>query len=326
MKRINRRLLAVVVSSAMVLPMAAPVQADEGLSLYGSLRYGVVMVDDGVKDTDRTVNLGSNRSSRWGIKGSMDAGGGMTAGLKMERAVGGVSTKGRADNGNLKGTMSARHHHVYLSGGFGTFTFGQQDAPYYGATTWDGSQTLGGLTDPYFRSSGVSYASNLGGPFGFKLLVGSGASGAEAASDGANHLQASASLAAGMVTMNLGLFRDKDGVERIGGTVGGNLAGLNWKAGADTGSDSCGAGCDDDRFGFHVGYALTEAGNAYVQYSDSDSDADAADTSGWVAGYRHILAPGVVAYAETGMTDAMNDDAGEEVTATTMVAALKISF
>ena len=56
--------------------------------------------------------------------------------------------------------MSARHHNVYLSGAFGTVTFGQQDAPYYGATTWDGSQTLGGITDFIFRTTGVGYASN----------------------------------------------------------------------------------------------------------------------------------------------------------------------
>ena len=78
----------------------------------------------------------------------------MTAGFKFERAVGFNSL---GDDGKSVG--GARHHHVFLSGGFGTLTFGQQDAPYYGATTWDGSQTLGGLTDFIFRASGITYAS-----------------------------------------------------------------------------------------------------------------------------------------------------------------------
>ena len=304
----NRKLLVAVVSGALALPLAAPVQADA--TVYGSLRFGVLTTDDDTPGSNSMWDLGSNRSSRVGIKGSMEAGEGLTAGFHFERAVG-------FDN------LKARHHNVSLSGDFGTLKFGQQDAPYYGATTWDGSQTLGGLTDFVFRSSGVSYASNLGGPFGFSVLVGSGMGGEEAKSDGANHIEIATNLAAGPVSLNVGYFDDDGGQERIGGTVGGNLAAINWKVGYDSGRDSCGMKCDDDRFGFHVGYAIGD-GNAYMQFSDQDSDMDSSDTDGWVFGYSHVLAPGVVVYAEHGTTD--KGASGAEVSSTSTVAAVKVSF
>ena len=182
----NRKLLVAVVSGALALPLAASVQADA--TVYGNLRYGVSVADDGMPGSDNTWTLGANRGSRFGIKGSMEAGEGVTAGFQIER--------------NLNAGLSARHHNVYLSGAFGTLEFGRQGAPYYSATTWDGSQTLGGLTDfdPVMtggssRATGVSYASNLGGPFSFHVLLGSGEGGADTSGEGADHINAGASLA-----------------------------------------------------------------------------------------------------------------------------------
>ena len=59
-------------------------------TVYGNLRYGVAMKDtDATGDAgDATWDLGANRGSRWGVKGSMDAGNGVTAGFKFERALG----------------------------------------------------------------------------------------------------------------------------------------------------------------------------------------------------------------------------------------------
>ena len=329
----------------------APVVSAADVALYGSLRYGVAMEDANDKfvpdaQEDTMWNLGSNRSSRWGVKGSMEAGEGLTAGFKMERAVGGVG-----------GTMGARHHHVYLSGGFGTVTIGQQSSPYYGATTWDSSSSLGGVTDFVFRSSGVSYASSLGGPFDFKVLFGSGKGGAEKAEDGVNHIEASASFSAGPVNMSLGIFNDDDeggvdGVQRIGGTVGGNVGPINWQVGFDSGEDSksevkggkwmggkVAAAVedglvvhDDDRYGLHLGYAVSEAGNLYTQYSgqnwSDDEDLDA-DRNSWLIGYKHVLAPGVTVYGEYRNTSVDATSEGVtvvDVSTDTAVVALKVDF
>ena len=354
MKRINRRLLAVVASSALALPMAAQVQADEmevpehshpvmhehehdidgamapmhahqteehshaefsqlhghSATVYGNLRFGVQV--DKTDGADRVWNHGANKGSRLGIKGSTAAGAGLTAGFHWERAA-------NADFGK-------RLHNVYLSGAFGTVTFGQQNGPYYGATTWDNSHALGGLTDfidnvnKSSRASGVSYASNLGGPFSFKVLAGSATGGAEASGDGINNLQVSGSLNAGPITLNLGYQDNDDADERIGGTVSGNLAAIDWKVGFDSGSDAGGKDIDDDRYGLHVGYTIG-AGNAYVQFSDMDSDDDTKDTDGLLLGYAHTLADNVVVYAEY----ATSDDY-QNVTTTKSVFAVKVGF
>ena len=308
----NRKLLVAVVSGALALPLAASVQADA--SVYGNLRYGVAVSDTDKTDDDSKWDIGSNRGSRFGIKGSMDAGEGLTAGFQIER--------------NLDDGLTKRHHNVHLSGDFGTFKFGRQSAPYYSATTWDGAQTLGGITDfgaiaGAARATGVSFASNLGGPFSFHVLLGSGDGGADGKGEGADHVNAGANLAAGPINLSLGYRDDEDMSRRVGGTAGGSVASINWKVGADTGMDSCGDDCDDDRFGFHVGY-IVGSGNAYVQFSDLDSDQDAKDTDGWIFGYSHVLAENVVVYAEYGTQDSIDDDG--DLTSTNTVVALKVGF
>ena len=369
MKRINRRLLAVVASSALALPMAAQVQADEmevpehshavmhehehdidgamvpmhahetqehshaefsqlhghSATLSGQLVFGVKMSDNDKPGSNSAWNLSDGGTNKFGIKGSVAAGAGLTAGFHFERSA--------------NAGFGARYHNVSLAGAFGTFTLGQQDAPYHGATSWDGSNALGGLTNGDViggasRISGVSYASNLGGPFSFSVLLGSGLHGTDATSDGANHVSAGASLAAGPVKLSVGYRDDDDGVNaddeavagstRIGGTVGGSVAGIGWEVGADSGEDSCGIGCDDDRYGFHVGYTMGD-GTAYMQFSELDSDEDMNDTDGWVFGYGHTLAPGVLVYAEYSTTDSQDKVHGD-VTSTATVARVQVSF
>lgn len=353
----NRKLLVAIVSGVLAAPMAVQVQADEtevkphshpatyehehemedgsmsplhaheheshphselhghSATVYGSLRYGVAVSDNGEPGGDNVWDLGSNRSSRFGIKGSMPAGAGLTAGFHLERA--------------LNSGLTERHHNVSLSGDFGTLKFGRQGSPYYGATTWDGSQTLGGLTDPIFRTTGTSFSSSLGGPFDFSVLLSSNAGGG--GGDGADHVEVTGSLATGPVSMNVAYMKANDGegdltddAEHIGGTVGGNVGAISWKAGYVSATDECGADCDQERFGFHVGYAIGD-GNAYAQYSDQDSDNDMADKNGWVFGYWHALAPNVVVYAEHGTTDTM-DEMHDELTATATVVAVKVGF
>ena len=358
MKRINRRLLAVVASSALALPMAAQVQADEmevpehshavmhehehdidgamvpmhahetqehshaefsqlhghSVTLSGQLVFGVQMTDNDMPGSNSQWNLSDGGTNKFGIKGSVAAGAGLTAGFHFERSA--------------NAGFGARYHNVSLAGAFGTFAVGQQNAPYHGATSWDNSNALGGLTNGASRISGVSYASNLGGPFSFSALLGSVAEGAAGTGDGVNHISAGASLATGPVTLTVG-YRDDDdtattvGSTRVGGTAGGSLAAISWEIGANSGQDSCGNNCDDDAYGFHAGYTMGD-GSAYMQFSERDSDNDMNDTDGWVFGYSHTLAPGVLVYAEYSTTDSQN--ATGEVTSTATVARVQVSF
>ena len=297
-----------------------PVASAADAQLYGNLRYGVQMTDTNEPGDagDTKWDLGKDKFSRWGVKGSMDAGEGLMAGFKFER--------------NL-GDMSARYHHVSLSGAFGTATFGQQDSPYHGATSWDGTQAFGGSgNESSSRTAGVGFASNLGGPFSFSALVGSGANGGNTDGEGADHFEVSGKLAMGLANISLGYYDSNDGmgdVSRIGGTVDGNLAAINWEVGFNVGTDTCGVDCDDEQFGFHVGYGVVEGGNVYVNYSDGDHDDNQRmkddkltmqDSRDWVFGYSHVVAKNVVVYAEYGMHDE------NDVETTEGVVALKVGF
>lgn len=375
----NRRILAIVVSGAVALPMAALAQDEEmkvpqhshpgayehehemegedgammmvpahahqydvhpagehghdelhghpDLTLYGSLRYGVMMED---ADDDTNWTIGGNHGSRFGIRGTTGAGAGMTAGFHLERA--------------LNDGLTPRHHNVSLSGEFGTARFGQQSSPYYGAVTWDGSNQLGGATDFGLRLPGVSFTSSLGGPFAFSVLAGDGGG------DGADHVEATGSLSAGPVNLNVGFMQQEDEGERVGGTVGGTMAGIDWEVGYETATDvtctpaeaastthTAGTAehvttaaadaviCDEDRYGFHVGYthgAGPGGGTAFVQYGNRDSGVAANDLDYWVVGYSYYVSTSVTVQAAHRLQEV--GDPG--VDDSTSVLVLKVDF
>ena len=348
----NKSLLAAVVSGALALPMAAQVQADEAevqphshsATVYGSLRFGA-MTNGG--DAETSWDLGSNHGSRFGVKGSADVGNGLAAGFQIERSVG--------------ATLGVRHHNVSLTGPFGTAKFGQQSAPYYGATTWDGSNYLGGQTDAILRANGVSFSSDLGGPFGFAVFLSDSndvngdrdtTTMSMESGDGADHIEVTGSLAAGSITLNAGYRQTADDADRIGGTVGGTVANFNWEVGYESATDAtCKAEtdastthtagtdehvttaatlavmCDSDRYGFHLGYAMGEGvggGNAYVQYGESDADYDLADLEYWVFGYAYYLADTVTIAAEHRLMDTTTATGARSDT--TSVVVVKVDF
>lgn len=160
----NKQLIAITVAAALMVPMAShAVDA----TLYGSIRAGLVSGDDDLPNSGRNLDLGATGTdgdlneqglySRIGVKGSSDLGNGMTAGLHLERGVG--------------STLSTRHTNVWISGGFGKLTFGQQDNPYRQARNWDQAFFLGGqygFGDGGSRLEGIRYDMS-NGPF--KLAV-----------------------------------------------------------------------------------------------------------------------------------------------------------
>ena len=312
----NRKLLAAALSGTLALPMAAQAQAQADATLYGSLRYGVAMNDSNAPNSSTRWNVGANSSSRFGIRGSVEAGEGLTAGFQIER--------------NLDNSLTPRHHNVSLSSGFGTVTLGQHSSPYYGVTTWDGAAHLGGGTDTASRRSGASWSSALGGPFDFAVFVGR---------DGgrANHREVTGRFAAGPVSFSAGFMQDVNGGERLGGGVSGSVANISWGLGYEAGTDllfptitttTCRTtACDEDRYGFHVGYAVggggPGGGNAYVQFASRDSDdSNNRDVDSWVLGYSHYVTESVTVDA----VYRTQDGRGPGVTTTASVLVLKIDF
>jgi len=134
-----KKLMAILVLAG-VLSIPSAVFAEA--SWYGSLRAGVKSSDSNVAVFDG--------GSRWGIKGSHEAGEGLSAVYRFEHKI---STENA-------GQSSGRLAYVGLSGGFGTVTAGQiWSASYnsFGAVT-DSSWFWGNAQTSYRHGQAISYA------------------------------------------------------------------------------------------------------------------------------------------------------------------------
>jgi predicted porin len=181
------------VLGAMSLIFCGLAQAQSNVTLYG-------VVDGGLLYTSKTLNTvtGQNggktfamndsglTSSRFGLKGGEDLGGGLKVNFNLESGIN-ISNGGYADsNGNFFG----RQAWVALDGKFGTFTAGLQFSPFFIALvesdprgfTQFGSGlvnligSVGGTS--IFTSNAVSYTSpNIAGFVGKALFAFGGAAG-----------------------------------------------------------------------------------------------------------------------------------------------------
>ena len=97
---------------------------------------------------------------RVGIKGSEDFGNGMSAGFRFERGT------------DRSGELGVRHENVWIKGGWGQLTLGQQDNPFRSVANWDQSYFLGGYghqSDGGSRPNGIRYDGGSG-PFSFSVM------------------------------------------------------------------------------------------------------------------------------------------------------------
>jgi len=408
MKRMTRRLLGIVASSAVALPMAAQVQADEmsvephshpatyqhahemedgsmspphaheheshphselyghsatSATLYGSVRSGIIVHDK--ENDDAQWDLGSVDAadvsgsdalfSRIGVDASHELGGGLTAGLKIEK---------RLDD------FRTRHQNVWLSSDFGKLTLGQQGSPYHAALSWDPSNFTGNqfALSGGSRKSGISYASNLGGPFNFTAMIlddnsnmkdstkmyTEGEDGIDAddtigddefnskptahkgkaptgyGTDGIDRFELSGNLALGFININAGYANHNTGVAAndhtvMGATVGGSLSGIGWKIGFETKDPEDSKVEDTDHAGFYVDYDLGP-GAPYFYIEDSsggvkDGTHSKGDGRAWVVGYSHGLGSGIKVIGEH-----LNKEDYKGQTATTSILAIRVDF
>ena len=150
----KKSILALAVAAALTAPLAA--QADT--ILYGSARVSVDYIDEGSTDpfdNDNGVWDVTNNSSRLGVLGSEDLGGGLSAIYQYEFGV------DVTDGGNLE---SNRPKYVGLKGGFGQISLGTQETPYY---------HVAGIIDIFNTDRSLGSTAFLGGSFnGFKLNPG----------------------------------------------------------------------------------------------------------------------------------------------------------
>jgi len=108
-----------------VLAASGAAMAQSSVTLYGiaDVWVGNVSVDDGTTDTSRTLmHSGGVSTSRWGMKGSEDLGGGLKANFQLESSI-------NMDDGTT-GSGFNRQAWVGFSGNFGDVRFGRVSSPF----------------------------------------------------------------------------------------------------------------------------------------------------------------------------------------------------
>ena len=127
----ERKLVAIAVSSALALPMAA--QAVE-FSVSGHVNRAIISVDGGDNDGDVQHVDADSSQTRFRFTGSEELESGLTAGVHL--SVGGPDD------------WQTRQAHVSLSGAFGGLTLGHAEVPSDGANYPDfGTAFLGGVSN-----------------------------------------------------------------------------------------------------------------------------------------------------------------------------------
>ncbi|MDD5031109.1 MAG: porin, partial [Rhodoferax sp.] len=126
-----------------VLAAAGAASAQSTATVYGlaDVWFGNVKTDNGAGVTTSTTQLtsGGVNTSRWGLKGSEDLGGGLKANFKLEQGF-------TLDNGAAKNAAKAfdRVAQVGVSGGFGAVDIG---------LTWTAFDDIAGASATVFNSA-----------------------------------------------------------------------------------------------------------------------------------------------------------------------------
>ncbi len=124
----RKRLLAAAVASACALPTLAMAQIPPDLQIYGraNLTYERITVSNSpVASANQSNYEVVDNSSRIGVRGKKDLGGGMSGFFQIESRV-------RLDSGG--DVLSSRDSYLGLQGGFGTARLGRTIGPVYYAT------------------------------------------------------------------------------------------------------------------------------------------------------------------------------------------------
>jgi len=110
--------------AALALVASTAALAD-GVTVYGAIDASLAK---GSSSETAFSGAGQMGTSVFGLKGSEDLGGGLTAGFNLE---GGLNVgNGSTDNGGPSGSIFDRAANVSLSGGFGSITGGLQLSPF----------------------------------------------------------------------------------------------------------------------------------------------------------------------------------------------------
>lgn len=217
----KKSLLAVAVVAA--LPVVA--QAQSNVTMYGLLDASLGFTDrngtSGAPGKATQVMSGVQSTNRWGVRGSEDLGGGLSAVFNLEGRVGIDDGSGTAPGGTATGSGFdfQRRAVVGLSGGFGTVVFGRDYTPGFlhsitsdqgGFGLW-GTNLLNWTVGGQVRwSNGIHYQGTFG-PIGIRAAYATGERDVEPRSAG-NAMGISALYSGGPFTAHLFFHDVKDAV------------------------------------------------------------------------------------------------------------------
>ncbi|GMQ75715.1 MAG: hypothetical protein BMS9Abin01_0970 [Gammaproteobacteria bacterium] len=133
----NKKILAIAVSSALAVPMAAHAVK---YKLSGQVNRAIVAADNGNDSDVQFIDNGAS-NSRWRMKGSEDIGNGMKVGFNWEWAA--KTNAGGGDIGDsAKGlSQDLRLSEIWFSGGWGKVSVGKGNGAGNGTTESDLSGT-----------------------------------------------------------------------------------------------------------------------------------------------------------------------------------------
>jgi predicted porin len=167
-----------------VLAASGAAMAQSSVTIYGlaDVYFGSIKNEvSGNGQRQNVLNSGGVNTSRWGIKGSEDLGGGLKANFLLEQGF-------NVDDGTAKGTSQAfaRQSYVGFSGGFGEVKLGKM---------WTAYDDVSGAADAVFDSAlspetyvfnSVQYSGNPGNTIYYVTPTFAGFSGAVSYSLGEN--------------------------------------------------------------------------------------------------------------------------------------------
>jgi predicted porin len=311
----KKSLLAVAVAAA--LPAAAFAQTN--VTLYGIVDAGVGMNDpDGPgSKSSMVVNSGYQSTSRWGIRGSEDLGGGLRATFNLEA---GLDVDTGTDDGGAN--YFQRRSVVGLAGGWGEIRFGRDYTPGFSAAgagdvmgyglfgNWlTFTAGAGGITTR--ASNGVHYTGSFSG-LTIRAMYADGEGFTSATDDLNDMMGLSAVYASGPLTL-LGYYQvlnhtNDDDTKQMG--VGGGYRFGGFRVTANYGVSDPDNGAETTAFGVGVGIRLG-TGELLAQGIQIKRDAAAGtDPKATIFGvaYVHPLSKRTNLYATYGM--ARNNSTG----------------
>ena len=330
-----------------VLAASGAAMAQSSVQIYGIVDAYVGSTQDTTGKSGNTaktdassqtvVNSGGLKSSRWGMRGTEDLGGGLKAGFKLEQRY-------KSDDGSLDGVNFKGESSINLSGNFGTVALGRMGTPYddlRGKTNPIADTNLSPVGDTFKESQGdytdktdntIAYVSPTYSGFSAAVGVSFGENKTNAV-DGTQHTSLKLQYANGPLLVGFG--HQKEEVQNTSGTppvadgvndvtynllagsydfglaklVGGYQTAERKKLGADVG--------DDKGYYFGVQAPVASNVNVYFGYANSKFDAVAANgdvkATGYTLAANYVLSKRTDAYVGYKHVKKENDSTGADM-------------